>query len=267
MMSADATGNSVYWVQQPQKGAQIFELYITLRNAPGTLNHITTILAEHGVNVLKGQIFTEGDKGYFAVFVACTSSALIDEITSKIKALEDVYDVKHENSYVDVFMYPLSSGSQRALIFSANAVYSSYATLEKVLGLGPARVIVYNSGYQLGYELASFLRKTTGVSSWKDSVDLFVKAFKASGLGVISTNHFREEPFEAEVKVKNFLILDNPSLPYSPVLCDLAKGIVSGAFAFITSRPVMAEEVACQLKGNESDIYWIREANQHPHPI
>ncbi|MGA1974617.1 MAG: ACT domain-containing protein [Conexivisphaerales archaeon] len=266
-MSADNSGRPVYWVQEPQKGAQIFEMFITLKNQPGALNRVTTILAEHGVNVLKGQIFTEGDKGYFAVFVACTSSALIDEITSKIKALEDVIDIKHENSYVDVFMYPLSSGSQRALIFSANAVYSSYATLEKVLGLGPARVIVYNSGYQLGYELASFLRKTTGITSCKESVDLFVKAFRASGLGVVSTNHFREEPFEAEIKVRNFLILDNPSLPYSPVLCDLAKGIVSGAFAFITARPVMAEEVTCQLKGNDSDTYWIREANQHPHPI
>jgi predicted hydrocarbon binding protein len=266
-MSAENAGRPVYWVQEPQKGAQIYELYITLRNAPGALNHVTTILAEHGVNVLKGQIFTEGDKGYFAVFVACTSSALIDEITSKIKALEDVFDVKHENSYVDVFMYPLSSGSQRALIFSANAVYSSYATLEKVLGLGPARVIVYNSGYQLGYELASFLRKTTGVAGWRESVDLFVKAFKASGLGMISTSHVREEPFEAEVKVKNFLILDNPTIPCSPVLCDLAKGIVSGAFAFITARPVMAEEVSCQLKGNDDDTYWVREANQHPHPI
>jgi predicted hydrocarbon binding protein len=266
-MSADNSGRPVYWVQEPQKGAQIFEMFITLKNQPGALNRVTTILAEHGVNVLKGQIFTEGDKGYFAVFVACTSSALIDEITSKIKALEDVIDIKHENSYVDVFMYPLSSGSQRALIFSANAVYSSYATLEKVLGLGPARVIVYNSGYQLGYELASFLRKTTGITSCKESVDLFVKAFRASGLGVVSTNHFREEPFEAEIKVRNFLILDNPGLPYSPVLCDLAKGIVSGAFAFITARPVMAEEVTCQLKGNDSDTYWIREANQHPHPI
>ena len=266
-MSVNAAGKPVYWVQEPQKGAQIYELYITLKNAPGTLNKVTTILAEHGVNVLKGQIFSEGDKGYFAVFVACTSSALIDEITSKIKALEDIYEVKHENGYVDVFLYPLSSGSQRALIFSANAVYSSYATLEKVLGLGPARVIVYNSGYQLGYELASFLRKTTGVATWRDLIDVFVKAFKASGLGVISIEHFREEPFESEVKVRNFLIVDNPSLPYSPVLCDLAKGIVSGAFAFIISRPVMAEEVACQLKGSDSDTYWIREASQHPHPI
>ena len=266
-MSANTAGKPVYWVQAPQEGAQTYELYITLRNSPGALNRITTILAEHGVNVLRGQIFTEGDKGYFAVFVACTSGVLIDEITSKMKALEDVSDVKHENSYVDVFMYPLSSGSQRALVFSANAVYSSYATLEKVLGLGPARVIVYNSGYQLGYELASFLRKTTGVSSWKESVDLFVKAFKASGLGMISINHFREEPFEAEVKVKNFLILENPSIPCGLVLCDLAKGIVSGALAFIISHPVMIEEVACQLKGNDGDIYWIREANQHPHPI
>jgi len=257
----------VYWVQEPQKDAQIFELYITLKNAPGALNRVTTILAEAGVSVLKGQIFTEGDRGYFAVFVACTSSALIDELTSKIKALEDVLDVKHESSFVDVFLYPLSSGSQRALIFSANAIYSSFATLEKVLGLGPARVIVYNSGYQLGYELASFLRKTTGISGRKESVDVFVKAFKASGLGVISMSHLREEPFEAEVKVRNFLVVDNPSLPYSPVLCDLAKGIVSGAFAYITARPVMAEELECQLKGAASDIYWVREANQHPHPM
>ncbi len=266
-MLANASGSSAYALQEPQKGAQIFEMYITIRNIPGAISRITTLLAENGVNLLKGQFFMEAEKGYFAVFVACSSSALVDEVSSKIKALEDVLEMKHENSYMEVFRYPLSAGSQRSLVFSANAVYSSYTTLEKVLGLGPTRVIVYNSGYQLGYELATFLRKTTGVSSMSESVELLVKAFKTSGLGDVSISHLKEAPFEAEATVKDFLVQDNPAVPSTPVLCDLAKGIVAGALAFISGTPVMSEEHSCQLTGSDGHTYWIREANQHPHPI
>ncbi|MCD6113985.1 MAG: hypothetical protein J7J78_01640 [Thermoprotei archaeon] len=109
----------------PTGGRRIVELALEILNKPGSIAKISSLLAEHNINILWGfhAAAPEDKVEIWGLFVEVPKDLNLNELISKLKSLNVVYSVRYsERKYgqflVDTLYYPIltTTGDQVALL-------------------------------------------------------------------------------------------------------------------------------------------------------
>jgi predicted hydrocarbon binding protein len=233
--------------------ARFFQVVVELKNVPGALRDLLTVLRDMNLNVLSS--FSSTDRlaktGVWSAFVE-DSEHTASELKRKISSARHVVDsivVESKNGYlVDGIHFPLTFNTgDRAVMMRAEYLTKMLASVRKEFGSG-GEVIIYEEGRVYGNDVAVDYAERLGAdlirSNFSDVLKLYTALgwFKLEGLdenrqnGTVTMQ--TSGCFECEGR--------KSQRPYS----HFVRGHLGGFLSVLLGEELECEEVRCIAKGD-----------------
>ena len=240
--------------------SQLVEFSICLKNVPGALAEVSSLLASLGVNIYSGflNFYPGEEKGRWA-FIAELKGVGIsaEDLANRIKGLTNVLEVdfmraNFDSLVVDVMHFPLLVMGLRSFIFKIDTWGNVTAHLLQRFGTGGA-VILYEMGLKAGEARA----KEVVAEGFSGSLafDVILAERVGLGWGVPKLIEFDEKNVEGSLSVQDLF----ECLPFKGAVKEsrshLFRGYLVGVIQQLFNKKVKVEEVECIAKGDQACLF------------
>jgi len=240
--------------------SQLVEFSICLKNVPGALAEVSSLLASLGVNIYSGflNFYPGEEKGRWA-FIAELKGVGIsaEDLANRIKGLTNVLEVdfmqaKFDSLLIDVMHFPLLVMGLRSFIFKIDTWGNVTAHLLQRFGTGGA-VILYEMGLKAGEARA----KEVVAEGFSGSLafDVILAERVGLGWGIPKLIEFDEKNVEGSLSVQDLF----ECLPFKGAVKEsrshLFRGYLVGVIQQLFNKKVKVEEVECIAKGDQACLF------------
>ncbi|MEM1994737.1 MAG: V4R domain-containing protein [Nitrososphaerales archaeon] len=254
------TGEKEIFVKSHSPNGLLVEFSICLKNIPGALAEVSSLLAKMGVNILSGFMnFKPGEeKGRWA-FVADLKDLNVsaEDILKRLKELSSVSDAdfiqaKYNSLIIDEMHFPLLVMGSNSLLFKVDSWADMASHLLQCFGTGGA-VILYEMGLKAGEAHAKDVIKE-GFSG-KVAFDVILSERIALGWGIPKVINFDEKNVEGLISVQGLF----ECIPFKEKCKDgkshFFRGYLVGVLKQLFGKKVKVEEVECVAKGEQNCLF------------
>ena len=236
----------------PTGGRRIVELALEILNKPGSIAKISSLLAEHNINILWGfhAAAPEDKVEIWGLFVEVPKDLNLDELISKLKSLNVVYSVRYsERKYgqflVDTLYYPVltTTGDQVALL-SWNECAELFKYIREKYGIDALREI----GKRLIKKFAKNMSKTLkGMELSEDGLMKYIAdALTVKGYGKFEVKEIRETEgivvFSATENIECSTLKELKENAWKGLIVGMLEELAKEVFG----REVKVKEVMCK---------------------
>ncbi len=224
-------------------------------------SQVFALLQEYRARCCQGYIQSLNGSMELCIFTDITECDYFAELIKKIEDLPGVISVEHTEPrrgfVADTLHFPLTSrGGLRMILFSAEFISGAFRRIHEVFGSGGS-VILFESGYEYGKELAeSFTKTMLKIGIPRDKIaETVIHVLPEYGMSVgwyipiVQPIDLKKpkvifkiyETFESEA------YKDKPA----PWGCDFIRGVIKGVFEYLYGKNIEVKEVKCKIRGYE----------------
>lgn len=226
-----------------------------LKDVPGALSKVATLVASMGLNLVESNSFSIADSataewGFFAE--ADDGNVKPEAVETEIKKLPDVIDCRVKGAegriVVDNFHYPITlTAGAPAMLIRREVFTDTLKFMIKTYGSAGASLI-YQLGKAAGQSDAEGLVKEMGIERVLENLPELVYLYVAQGWGVPELVNLEFGPITATLRIHdNFECKGRDSLvPTSHFI----RGHLSGMAQVFFDRTIDCTELKCVSKGD-----------------
>jgi predicted hydrocarbon binding protein len=244
-----------------EEANNLYEISIALKDVIGALAKVTKFVAEQGVNIRSGILFTSLKFKHVSV---CTSfidlsnaKCSIDQLVELLKQIDVVTDVRVVKPWpipVDQIHFPLLiTENDRGIIFSPEIFADLQHNLEEVYSPSAAHTMLYYAGKNCGTQACRRLAEKYGLSGL-ELFEAVLKLKQAEGWGIFQTRKFNPTPHQGEIVVKEGFEAIRYGKSSKPV-CYFLKGYLAGTLKTAFNINVSLAEKTCIAMGAKECIF------------
>lgn len=235
---------------------KLYEVCIILKDVPGALGQVASLLTDAGVNLKTGSVFYvpgQPGTGSWASFIDISKATQnIHELKQNLRKLDVVKDVRFEKPEPAPFEsmhFPILHGDTRAVIMPIGTFWALIDRLERILTASGLAAVHYDAGKNIGKHAATHLRKRYGVERTK-LISAGVQVLKATGWGIVEVHDIDFKRLSGTAIIKEcFEAAAWRKKPYKA--CHWTRGYIAGFISEVFGKPVEAVEVKCLATGDE----------------
>ena len=153
---------------ESKPGEDIYEIRVTLKDVPGALAKVSSLVAEAGINIKTSIVFStlpEEKRGFWTAFIDVSKSKMqTDELTKRLNEVDVVLNVeivKPEPAAYDIMHFPVLHGEERAVVMPISLLRNLFEEIEKILTSSGFAAVFYNAGRRSGENFAEYYRKNS----------------------------------------------------------------------------------------------------------
>ena len=269
MSGSDASPPKEFMAYHSDPKKKMFSGSIIMKNVPGALAAVSTILAENGLNLIASEstnIRATGDSvwGFFAEAEkeGLTASTVKRSLDSSPVVLKSCVDAGFSGVVIDKYHYPLQfTMGQKAVIFQRGDIINMFGRLRHVFQTGAA-VMIYEMGLAAGQSDARDLIENLGKHIVQNNLDEIVFLYSATGWGRPELVDLQFEPFRARLRISdNFECSEMRSkTPNSHYI----RGHLSGFVSLIFEKKNSVRERKCIAMGDPYCEFEVTEEEVTP---
>jgi len=231
-----------------------FHIVLTLRNVPGALAGVSSIITSSNTNILSGQIsvldghahwsfFAEAEKG--GTNAATLRSLLVaSEYTEEVAVSEDA-----DGLLVDNVCFPLRwNQGDRAVVIRQRALAEMFTQMRKEFGSGGS-VLLYNEGYNMGRGSFELVLERAGKPFIREHLRECMGILASVGWGKFSLVSYDKEGPRLVVRVEDSFECTgfDSDRPYSQFL----RGHMCSVLSLLLDAKLKCEETSCVATGSK----------------
>jgi predicted hydrocarbon binding protein len=246
----------------------LYEVSITLKDVIGAVAKVTRFVAEQGVNIRSGILFTPPKFEHVGV---CTSfidlsnaKCDIKQLVKLLKQLDvitDVKAVKPKPIPVDEIHFPLLvTKDDRGIILRPEIFADLQHSLEEVFSPSAARTMLYYAGKNCGTQACKRLGEKYNLSGL-ELLEAVLKLKQAEGWGIFQTRKFNPHKQEGEIIVKEGFEAIRYGKSTNPV-CYFMKGYLTGTLNTIFNLNVSLTEKTCLATGAKECVFELASTSE-----
>ncbi len=236
---------------------------IVLKNIPGSLAKVSTLMAKYNINILSSIIDAPLDKpkAIFMAFVDYSNAkASIEEIVYKLRGLDVVLEVEATEPQlpgliVNDLGFPLKCLRQNCVLIHINIIGEILRYLYEKFG-SAAKVLMYYAGYSSIKDIIKNLRKITGLRGMH-LLKACLKMLQAYGYGKFQAKYSR---LERMIMVKAVELFE--CMPFKGKLEEpnshIFRGILAGIIEEILREEIEVVETKCIAQGDPYCLFVAR---------
>jgi len=259
------TENTSLPIAMRSKGLNVFLLKLILKNIPGALAKVSTLMAKYNINILSSIIDAPLDsaKAKMISFIECGKvKTPIDEVTSKLRGLDVVLDVEmvkpqHPNLIINDLMYPITFMGVRGILIHIAGLGEVLKYLYSKFG-SSAKVLMYYAGYGSIKGMVKGLKRATGLRDER-LLDICLKMFKAVGFGDFKITYYNLNPIYVVVEAYDLFECTPFKNKLKEPNSQVFRGILAGIVEEITGKRVTSVEEKCIAKGDPYCQFTIKQ--------
>jgi len=235
---------------------KIVEFSFKLKNLPGVIEKISSIMAKHKINILSGFHVAYPDKeeatwSFFADFT--NSDVEMKEIVERIRSMNFILDMnfneeKINGLLVDNFHFPLLVLNERSITLRVDSFANIVKRLYEVFGSGGA-TILYEMGMELGENAVKKTKERYNIKGVEVLKAILIERI-AKGWGIPELEEFDEEKCVAIIKVHELY----ECIPFKGMKKEpcsyFFKGYLTGILKNLFNKEVKVIEEKCVAKGD-----------------
>jgi len=236
-------------------GKKVFLISVDLKNVPGALASVTSILSKTSVNTLSGftAIRAEEEKGVWGFFAeakedlrAVRLKQLIDDspyVTNSI-VVEGTGGL-----VVDTIHFPLKLNSGESMILARKEIFGvMFKRLGEMFGSG-GEAIVFEEGEATGESDARRLVEIFGKDLAQQSIPELSMLYLSLGWGRPELLRFNPKPFSATIRL--FDSFECSGQKSSKANSQFVRGHMTGLINVLFEKHVKCKETKCLALGDE----------------
>jgi predicted hydrocarbon binding protein len=239
----------------------LYEVSISLKDVIGAVAKVTRFVAEQGVNIRSGILFTPPKFEHIGV---CTSFIDLSnakcnieqlaELLKQIDVVTDVKAVKPKPIPVDEIHFPLIiAKNDRGIILRPEVFADLQHSLEEIFSPSAARTMLYCAGKNCGAQACKRLAEKYNLSGSK-LLEAVLKLKQAEGWGIFQTRKFNSSAQKGEIIVKEGFEAIRYGESTNPV-CYFMKGYLTGVLNTIFNLNVSLTEKTCIAMGAKECVF------------
>ena len=244
-------------------GRRVSLLRVALRNIPGALAKISTLLANHNINILSSIIDAPLGKpeALMIAFIDYSKTKTpLREIASKIKDLDVVIEAKIikpqlPGIIINDLAYPIKCLEHRCILVHVDGIRAILEYLYGKFGYA-AKTLMYYIGYGSIKEVVRRIKKTTGLRGIP-LLEACLKMFQAHGYGKFQVTPSKLKPI---ILVKAYELFE--CVPFKGKLeepnSQLFRGVLAGMAEEVLRKEVEVIETKCIGKGDPYCLFAIK---------
>jgi predicted hydrocarbon binding protein len=244
-----------------EEANDIYEVSITLKDVIGAVAKVARFVADQGVNIRSGILFTPPKFEHVGV---CTSfidlsnaKCNIEQLVKLLKQIDVVTDVKAVKPKpipVDQIHFPLIvTKDDRGIILRPEAFADLQHSLEEVFSPSAAHTILYYAGKNCGTQACKRLAEKYNLSG-SELLEAVLKLKQAEGWGIFQTRKFNPSARKGEIIVKEGFEAIRYGGSTSPI-CYFMKGYLTGTLNTIFNLNVSLTEKTCMAMGAKECVF------------
>lgn len=238
---------------------------VVLRNFPGALAGVATILSKEGINLISSESANiEGTKtsawGFFAEAEKPVDLGKLKQLIEgsgfalKVDLVEGAED---DAVIVDRYHYPLRLNTgQQAMVFRRGDIVDMFNRIRKIFGSG-ANLIIYEMGVATGESDAKALADSVGQDTVEKYLVDLVYLYAAEGWGWPEVVDLTLEPLRAKIRFEDSFECTNTKSPAPNG--HFVRGHLTGLAAAIFQKKITCVETMCAAKGDPYCEYTAEE--------
>jgi predicted hydrocarbon binding protein len=239
----------------------LYEVSIILKDVIGAVAKVTGFVAEQGVNIRSGILFTPPKfehAGVCTSFVDLSNAKCnIEQLVKLLKHIDVVTDVKAVKPKpipVDEIHFPLIiTKNDRGIILRPELFADLKRNLEDVFSPSAARTMLYYAGKDCGTQACKRLAEKYNLSGLK-LLEAVLKLKQAEGWGIFQIRKFNPSAQKGEIVVKEGFEAIRYGESTDPI-CYFMKGYLTGTLNAIFNLNVSLTERTCIATGAKECVF------------
>jgi len=239
----------------------LYEVSIALKDVVDAVAKVTRFVAEQGVKIQSGILFTPPKFEHVGV---CTSfidlsnaKCNIEQLVKLLKQIDVVTDVevvKPKPIPVDEIHFPLIiTKNDRGIILRPEVFADLQHSLEEVFSPSAAHTILYHAGKNCGTQSCKRLAEKYNLSGL-ELLEAVLKLKQAEGWGIFQTRKFNPPAQKGEIIVEEGFEAIRYGESAKPV-CYFMKGYLAGTLNTIFNLNVSLTEKTCIAMGAKECVF------------
>ncbi len=237
-------------------GRRVAHLHITLKNVPGALARVTSLLEAMRVNILSGHItaLPGRPEGHVSIFVDLTNSySSLDEIRAQLEKIDVVIGVRAfepemPGIIIDTAHFPLKFMGEEAVIMDIRHIEQMFGRLDEVFETG-AYVILYEMGYRAGRAFAREVEEAFDMGK-EDILRIIGALAIPRGWCIPEIVEWDEEAPRLVVRMRGLFTCKPFAGKRRRPTGHFMRGVLAGMVEELTGVRVKAKEVKCVAVGD-----------------
>jgi|GEM_PF-371927 predicted hydrocarbon binding protein len=252
---------------------RIFFTSLTLVNKPDAFASTLSLLAKHEIRVLGilSESISEKEVVEVSMFIETSSLISANELESKLKdemsreKIEVVKELKvfeHLKGFdADVYHFPLTIGSERAIIIPLNIPITIMKNLGTSIDPTAVQTIFWYAGHEVGSSIKTLYEKTFAAKDVDSILALFETQLALLGWSLVEIVNLDEEKRSITLRLFDNWecgMFKGSSKPQS----HLFRGLLEGFFSSLFGVEMEAKETKCIAKGDPYCEFEIKEKKE-----
>jgi len=235
---------------------KIVEFYFKLKNIPGVIEKISSIMAKHKINILSGfhVAYPEKEEAIWSFFADFTNADIgVKEIIERIRSMNVALDMnlneeKIDGLLIDNFHFPLLVLNERSITLRVDSLANIIKRLYEVFGSGGA-TILYEMGMELGENAVKKTKERYNIKGVEVLKAILIERI-TKGWGIPELEEFNEEKNIAIIRVHELC----ECIPFKGMKKEansyFFKGYLTGILKNLFNKEVKVIEEKCVAKGD-----------------
>lgn len=236
-------------------GKKVFLISVDLKNVPGALASVASILSGAGVNTLSGFTAMGGGKengiwGFFAEAEKDLHSVQLKQLMDKSPYVTKSTVVEGTGGLVvDTIHFPLKLNSGESVILARKEIFGDmFKRLGEMFGSG-GEAIVFEEGEATGESDGRRLIEIFGKDTAQQSIPELSMLYLSLGWGRPELIRFNPQPFGATIRL--FDSFECSGQKSSKPNSQFVRGHMTGLINVLFEKQVKCKETKCLAQGDE----------------
>jgi predicted hydrocarbon binding protein len=241
-------------VREP--GAHLVEFVVTLRNSPGVIGRVSSVIGGLEINILSGfhaALPTERE-GMWSFFAELTDKTTPEQVVEAIKGVDAVVDASFLDMQlpgliIDEVHFPLFVLDERAVVFRLGMLRAMFKHLQEMIGERVTRVLRHQMGLEAGEAKARRVQEQFHLTG-EDALRVILAERVAKGWGIPTL--LKYDPANQHVLILVTELFECTALEKEGTepTGDFFRGYLQGALRVLMNNDVQVHEIECVAKGH-----------------
>jgi len=253
---------------------RIFFVSLSIANKPGALAFVLSLLLRYNINIvgILGEALSEKEVGELSMFIEVPEKEvdaldlerkLRDEINKeKMGFVKELRVFEHLKGFdADVYHFPLTIGSERAIIIPLNIPITIMKNLGTSIDPTTVQTIFWYAGHEVGSSIKTVYEKTFAAKDVDSILALFETQLALLGWSLVEIVKLDEEKRSITLRLFDNWecgMFKGSSKPQS----HLFRGLLEGFFSSLFGVEMEAKETKCIAKGDPYCEFEIKEKKE-----
>ncbi len=236
-------------------GKKVFLISVDLKNVPGALASVASILSEAGVNTLSGFTAIGGEEqkaiwGFFAEAEKDLRAIQLKQLMDNSPYVTNSIVVEGTGGLVvDTIHFPLKLNSGESMILARKEIFGDmFKRLGEMFGSG-GEAIIFEEGEATGESDARRLVEIFGRDVAQQSIPELSMLYLSLGWGRPELIRFNPKPFSATIRL--FDSFECSGQKSSKASSQFVRGHMTGLINILFEKRVKCKETKCLALGDE----------------